>query len=102
MKDAISLHDYLFDVADVGDWEGEEELVADKLNAIFHAIWYELPEEISAAEVDKLLPDVWDQLRGGTVLLEADEDELIDWALAYVRQQLEEGIAEADTIDEEE
>ena len=34
--------------------------------------------------------------------LEADEDELIDWALAYVRQQLEEGIPDADTIDEEE
>lgn len=102
MKEAISLHDYLFDVADIGDWEGEEELVADKINAIFHAIWHELPDDISAAEVEQLLPDVWDQLRGGTVLLEADEDELIDWALAYVRQQLEEGIAEADTIDEEE
>ena len=102
MKDTISIHDYLFDVADVGDWEGEEELVTDKLNAVYHAVWHTLPEEISAAEVEQLLPDIWDQLRGGTVLPEADEDELIDWALAYVRQQLEQGIPNADAADEEE
>ncbi|MDX1390957.1 MAG: hypothetical protein R3241_01155 [Rheinheimera sp.] len=102
MKDAISIHDYLFDVQDIGDWEGEEELVADKMNAVYHAVWQAFPEDISAKQVNKLLPAIWDQLRGGTVLLEADEDELIDWALAYVRQQLEEGIPETDTADEEE
>lgn len=102
MKDAISLHDYLFDVADIGDWEGEEELVTDKINAVYHAVWQELPDDVSVAEVEHIFPDIWDQLRGGTVLLEAEEDELIDWALAYVRQQLEEGIPDADAIDEEE
>ena len=45
---------------------------------------------------------VIEQQRGGTVLLEADEDELIYWALAYVRQQLEQGIPNADAADEEE
>ena len=102
MKDSISIHDYLFDVADIGDWEGDEELVADKVNAVYHAVWQQLPEDISTEQVEELLPGIWDQLRGGTVLLEADEDELIDWALAYVRQQLDEGIPETDTADEEE
>jgi hypothetical protein len=102
MKDAMSIHDYLFDVADIGDWEGDEELVADKVNAVYHAVWQQLPEDIGTEQVEQLLPGIWDQLRGGTVLLEADEDELIDWALAYVRQQLEEGIPETDTADEEE
>jgi hypothetical protein len=102
MKDSISIHDYLFDVADIGDWEGDEELVADKVNAVYHAVWQQLPEDISTEQVEQLLPGIWDQLRGGTVLLEADEDELIDWALAYVRQQLEEGIPDSDTADEEE
>ena len=102
MKDSISLHDYLFDMADIGDWEGDEELVTDKINAIYHTVWQALPEDISSAQVDVLLPGIWDQLRGGTVLLEADEDELIDWALAFVRQQLDDGIPDADTIDEEE
>lgn len=102
MKDSISIHDYLFDVADIGDWEGEEELVTDKINSVYHSVWQQLPDEITEQQVDTLLPGIWDQLRGGTVLLEADEDELIDWALAFVRQQLEQGIPDADTIDEEE
>lgn len=102
MKDAISIHDYLFDVTDIGDWEGDEELVTDKVNAVYHSVWQALPDDITADQVEHLLPGIWDQLRGGTVLLEADEDELIDWALAYVRQQLEEGIPDADTVDEEE
>ncbi|MCS4307937.1 hypothetical protein M2404_002285 [Rheinheimera pacifica] len=102
MKDTISIHDYLFDQADIGDWEGEEELVTDKINAVYHAVWQSLPEDISSAQVEHLLPAIWDELRGGTVLLEADEDELIDWALAYVRQQLEEGKPDADAADEEE
>lgn len=102
MKDAISIHDYLFDLADIGDWEGEEELVTDKINAVYHAVWQNLPENISSAQVEQLLPAIWDELRGGTVLLEADEDELIDWALAYVRQQLEEGKPDAAAADEEE
>lgn len=102
MKDTISIHDYLFDQADIGDWEGEEELVTDKINAVYHAVWQHLPGDISSIQVEQLLPAIWDELRGGTVLLEADEDELIDWALAYVRQQLEEGIPNADAADEEE
>ena len=102
MKDAIAIHDYLFDIADIGDWEGDEELVTDKINAVYHTVWQALPDDITADQVEHLLPGIWDQLRGGTVLLEADEDELIDWALAYVRQQLEEGIPDADTVDEEE
>ena len=102
MKDSISIHDYLFDVADIGDWEGEEELVTDKINSVYHSVWQLLPDDITEQQVESLLPGIWDQLRGGTVLLEADEDELIDWALAFVRQQLEQGIPDADTIDEEE
>ena len=102
MKDSISIQDYLFDVADIGDWEGDEELVADKVNAVYHAVWQALPEDVTTQQVDDLLPGIWDQLRGGTVLLEAEEDELIDWALAYVRQQLEDGIPDPDTTDEEE
>jgi hypothetical protein len=102
MKDMVSIHDYLFDITDVGDWEGEEELVTDKINTVYHAVWQQLPEDISSVQVEQLLPAIWDELRGGMVLLEADEDEIIDWALAYVRQQLEEGMPDMAAADEEE
>ncbi len=102
MKDLVNIQDYLFQVADVGDWEGEEEIVADRINAIYHAVWRRLPDDISVDEIDHLLIAIWNELRGSLVLLEADEDELVDWAICYVNNQLEEGITLDDAADEEE
>lgn len=102
MKDMMSIQDYLFSLTDVGDWEGEEELIADRINTIYHAVWDELPDDISIEQTELLLTQLWNELRGGTVLLEADEDELVDWALAFVRQQLDEGMPGSHTTDEEE
>ncbi|MDX3774760.1 hypothetical protein QE250_11590 [Chromatiaceae bacterium AAb-1] len=102
MKALYSVHDYLLSVSEVGDWDGEEEIVADRINAIFHAVWDILPDDIESEHIEFLLPRLWDELRGDTVLLEAEEEELIDWAIIYVRNQLEEGMPELHTDDEEE
>ena len=102
MKDWLSVQDYLYDVRDVGDWEGEEEIVADRINAIYHSVWRRFPDDILPAEIDHLLHALWNELRGSLVLLEADEDELVDWAICYVNNQLEEGITLDDAADEEE
>ncbi|CAM3805161.1 hypothetical protein [Rheinheimera salexigens] len=102
MKDLASIQDYLFQISDVGDWEGEEELVADKINTIYHAVWQKLPEDIGVEQVELLFPKIWDELRGGTILLDVDEHEIIDWALAFMRQQLQNGMLALDTTDEEE
>lgn len=101
MKDLTSVHDYLLSPTEVGDWEGEEELVADKINGVFHAMWQHLPDETSTAVIDHLMMTVWNELRGGYVLLEADEEELVDWALAYVNQQLEDGVNPEEDLDAE-
>lgn len=101
MKDWLSVQDYLFDVRDVGDWEGEEELVADRINAIYHAVWPTIPEDASVALIDRLMRDIWDQLRGSEVMIEADEDELVDWALAHSRQFIEQQGAPTDDEDDE-
>jgi len=102
MKDLLSVQDYLLQVADVGDWDGEEELVADKFNSIVHTVWEALPETLTAAEIGYLMPLLWEQLRGDTVLVDAEEDELIDWALAYIQQQIDEGMTDMPAEDEEE
>ncbi len=102
MKDLVNIQDYLFQVADVGDWEGEEEIVADRINTIYHSVWRRFPDDILPAEIDHLLNAIWNELRGSLVLLEADEDELVDWAISYVNNQLEEGIKLDDAADEEE
>lgn len=101
MKDWLSVQDYLYDVQDVGDWEGEEELVADRINAIYHAVWPIIPDDADVKLIDRLMRDIWDQLRGSEVMVEADEDELVDWALAHSYQFIEQHGESTDEEDEE-
>ena len=38
MKEFIVIHDYLVSEAVVGDWDGQEEEVAERINEIYHTI----------------------------------------------------------------
>ncbi|KKO50556.1 hypothetical protein VT06_00805 [Arsukibacterium sp. MJ3] len=96
MKDLMTVQDYLLDVSEVGDWDGEEEQVADTINTIIHAVWDALPETLSTEKIDQLMPQFWQQLGGDSVLLDVDEHELIGWALTHMRQQIELGIDDAE------
>jgi len=102
MKDLLSVQDYLLQVSDVGDWDGEEELVADKLNTIIHVVWDALPDTLTSNEINFLMPQIWEQLRGDTVLVDVDEDELIGWAITYIQQQIDEGMTDMPAEDDEE
>lgn len=84
MKDMLSVHDYLVAQDEIGDWDGEEEMVADKLNELFHYTWQRLPDDMSVEDIDNAMHGVWQQLRGSTVLLEVELDDLIDWVDNYV------------------
>ncbi|MCH8538720.1 MAG: hypothetical protein LAT66_13240 [Alkalimonas sp.] len=101
MKALLEVRDYLFSPHDVGDWEGEEELVADQLNAIYHAVWPLIPDDTPTGEVESLLSLLWQQLANDNLILEASEDELIDWAIAYVENQLAAEPEPADQFDED-
>lgn len=101
MKVLLEVRDYLFSPQDVGDWEGEEELVADQLNAIYHAVWPLIPEDTPTAEVESLLSLLWQQLANDNLILEASEDELIEWAIAYLENQLAAETEPADQLDED-
>lgn len=60
MKDLVSIQDYLLSISDVGDWEGEEELVADRINAIYHAVWDKIPDDTDADLIDRVLHEIWE------------------------------------------
>ncbi len=89
MKDLVSIHDFLFEIADVGDWEGVEEQVADRINTIYHTVWDTIPDELDVDDIEQLMRLLWDELRGSDVILEADEEDLIDWAVAYSQLYVE-------------
>lgn len=102
MKDLLSVQDYLLQVDEIGDWDGEEELVADTFNAIVHAVWDALPDTLTTAQIGYLMSQLWEQLRGDTVLADVEEDELIGWALTYIQQQIDEGMTDMPAEDDEE
>lgn len=101
MKALMLVQDYLFSPRDVGDWDGEEELVADQMNAIYHAVWPLIPDDTATSQVESLLSQLWQQLSADSLLLEASEDELIDWSTAFVENQLTAEIDQLDEDDEE-
>lgn len=94
MKDWLSVQDYLFGIDQVGDWEGQEETVAENLNELIHVAWQQLPDETDADTIDKIIEGIWQHLRGDTAILEAEHEELIDWVLHYVTNQLENNLGE--------
>ncbi|MFC3032107.1 hypothetical protein ACFOEE_06210 [Pseudoalteromonas fenneropenaei] len=92
MKDLLQVQDYLFSYADVGDWEGEEEQVAETLNELIHQAWGLLPEDLDCETIDEIINGIWEHLRGDTALLEADFEELSDWVTHYIHSSLDEQI----------
>ena len=55
MKDLLNVQDYLFAIQDVGDWEGEEEVVAERLNDLIHMAWERLPDDLDCESIDEII-----------------------------------------------
>ncbi len=90
MKDLLNVQDYLFAIQDVGDWEGEEEVVAERLNDLIHMAWERLPDDLDCESIDEIINGIWEHLRGELALLEAEFEELTDWVTHYVDSSLDE------------
>ncbi len=90
MKDLLNVQDYLFAIVDVGDWEGEEEVVAERLNDLIHMAWGRLPDDLDCESIDEIINGIWEHLRGDLALIEADFEELTDWVKHYVDSSLDE------------
>ena len=79
MKEFIDIHDYLVSEAVVGDWDGDEEEVAERINEIYHTV-YDLAEEDIAPEIlEQLLSLVWDTWIGQEALAEIESEDIYDW-----------------------
>ena len=83
MKDLLNVQDYLFAVQDVGDWEGEEEHVAETLNDLIHMAWDRLPDDLDCDSIDEIINGIWEHLRVDMAVIETDFEELVDWSIHY-------------------
>ena len=79
MKEFVVIHDFLVSEAIVGDWEGEEEEVAEKINEIYHTLYDLAEEDIPVEELTQLLDLVWDTWIGQEVLPDLETDEIYGW-----------------------
>jgi len=79
MKEFVVIHDYLVTEAIVGDWDGEEETVAEKVNEIYHTLYDLAEEDIETEILEQLLALVWDNWIGQDVLPDLESDDIYDW-----------------------
>jgi len=75
----VVIHDYLVSEAVVGDWEGEEELVAENLNEIYHTLYDYAEEDIEPEVLSQLLDLVWEHWIGQDALAEIESADISDW-----------------------
>ena len=84
MKDLVDIRDFLVESRELGDWDGEEETVADNLNELLHYCFGLLPDDMPVEAIESALAGIWDRLRGDTAILDADMAELYDFIDSYV------------------
>ena len=81
----VNIQDFLVTPDELGDWEGEEEIVADKLNELLHYCWSLIPDDTDILLIEQMLNGIWENLRGDTVILDVDIDQLQDWVVTHIR-----------------
>jgi DNA-binding ferritin-like protein (Dps family) len=79
MKEFVVIHDYLVSEEVVGDWDGQEEIVAEKMNEFYHTLYDLAEEDIETEILEQLLELVWDAWIGQDVLPDIETDDIYDW-----------------------
>ena len=90
MKDFINIHDYIISSELVGDWDGKEEEVTDRINTMIHQAYDMFPDDITTETAEKLFDELWAAVAGQEFVIEAEYDELESWLDTFVRQKLDE------------
>lgn len=80
MKEFVIIHDFLVSEEVVGDWDGEEITVAEKVNEFYHTIYLLAEDDIDPEELTSLLNLVWEHWIGNDHLAEIEHDEIYDWS----------------------
>ena len=79
MKEFVVIHDYLVTEAIIGDWDGQEELVVEKINEFYHTFYDLAEEDIETEILEQLLALIWDTWIGQDELPDLESDDIYDW-----------------------
>ena len=79
MKEFVEIRDFLVSLAVVGDWDGQEEQVVEKINELYHTLYDMAEEDIETEQLNELLALIWDHWIGQEMLPDLESDDIIDW-----------------------
>lgn len=79
MKEFVDIHDFLVSEQVVGDWDGQETLVAEKLNEFYHTMYQLADDDIDTELLTQLLEVIWHHWIGQPELADIEPDEIYDW-----------------------
>lgn len=90
MKDLIDVRDFLIGIELVGDWDGEEEEVTERINSLIYQAYNLMPDEINLEQATALFDELWSAVAGQDFIIENELDELESWLTGFVSQTLDE------------
>ena len=79
MKEFVVIHDYLVSEAVVGDWDGDGEIVAEKINEIYHTLYDLAEDDIETEILEQLLALVWDNWICQEIMPDLESEDIYDW-----------------------
>ena len=79
MKEFVVIHDYLVTQEIVGDWDGQEEDVAENMNEFYHTMYDLASEDIETEVLEQLLALIWDTWIGQEEIADISTDDIYDW-----------------------
>ena len=79
MKECVVIYDHLVTQEIVGDWDGDEEEVAERINEIYHTMYDLAEDDIETEILERLLALIWDTWMGQEALVDIETDDIYDW-----------------------
>lgn len=88
MEPMIDIHEFLFEVGEVGEWEGQEEVAAENINRIYHCLCEKVDPEIDPELLRHMMESVWPYWQHQPGLVELD-DETIEHFVLYLIEEFQ-------------
>lgn len=90
MKELIDVRDFLIGIELVGDWDGEEEEVTERINELIYQTYNMLPDEIDSETANQIFDELWAAVAGQDFIIESEISELESWLVSFISQKLNE------------
>ncbi|NRA55380.1 MAG: hypothetical protein HRU23_14650 [Gammaproteobacteria bacterium] len=86
MYEHLDINEFLFDITQVGEWEGEEEIAAENINRVYHRLFETVNEDTGLELFRDMLEAIWPYWQHQPGLVDLD-DELIEHFIAFLIEE---------------